>query len=173
MPRAGLLVSLLLLPLLGCPLGTPKEEIARRNGRITSRGNGVIDLTLTGSRITDYDMHFVNGVLSNNRAYREIFRLDVSGSMIGDEGLRQVAPTPGLTELDISGSRVTDLGIARLKEAAGLKVLSLKDTTITDAAVQFLETFKTLEQLDVSDTRLTPAAIQRLRQALPGCRVID
>ena len=173
MPRMGLVVSLLLLPLLGCPLGTPKEEIAKRNGRITSRGNGVIDLTLTGSRVTDFDMHFVNGVLGNNREYREIYRLDVSGSLMADEGLRQVATTPGLTELDISGSRVTDVGLAHLKNATNLKVLSLKDTTITDAAVQFLETLQTLEQLDVSGTRLTLKGVKQLERALPECRVIN
>ncbi len=116
---AGLMIVLGLVSTVGCPAPTPGERISQLNGRIVERGNQVIDLDLSGTRVTDSDMSYIHGLCSNSgRKWLSIHTLDLSNTAITDQALEMMAMQNGFSS------------------PGGLQVLILTGTNTSQAAIQ-------------------------------------
>ena len=73
--------------------------------------------------------------------------------------------------LNLQGTSITSQGIKELAESKTLNVLSISRTAVDDAAVPSLVKIKTLSWLTVSDTRISGEGLFTLRSALPQCNV--
>lgn len=104
---------------VGCPAPTPGERIKQLNGRIVERGNQVIDLDLSGTKVSDGDMNYIHGLCSNSgRKWLSIHTLDLSNTAITDQSLEMMAMQNGFSS------------------PGGLQVLILTGTNTSDAAIQ-------------------------------------
>lgn len=119
-----LLGCALIVVLAGCPAPTPGERMARLNGKISHRGNGVIDLDLSGSALADSDFSYVNSVCSNDRTIRSIHTLNLSDTAITDQFLQNMAlqkngftSPSGIEELILSNTEVSDAAIREYQRA--------------------------------------------------------
>jgi outer membrane protein assembly factor BamB len=97
----------------------------------------------------------VDGTLKDDladrlRQYRGDVVVHLAGLPISDEGLAQLAQTPGLcgVNLELCG-RVTDRGMRHLQQAMRLRVLRLTGTAITKDGLQHLTALRHLTALDL------------------------
>jgi len=112
------------------------------------------DMPVVLKRITD-DEITVDGALQDDAAARlwqtrgDVV-VDLAGLPISDEGLAQVALTPGLcgVSLELCGE-VTDRGLHHLQQAARLRVLRLTGTAITNDGLRHLTALRHLAALDL------------------------
>lgn len=116
---AKLVIIVLLIGLSGCFAPTPGERISQLKGKVVQRGDGVIDLDLSKTPLSDKDFVYVNAFCSNDRRYKEIHTLNLAHTLITDEFLRSMTLQ--------SGRFVTD---------SGLHELILTGTKTSDAAIQ-------------------------------------
>lgn len=84
-------VFLLLIGLTGCPTPTPGERISQLKGTVVQRENGVIDLDLSNTSLSDDDFPYVNAFCSNNPAYESIHTLNLAMTAITDQFLNNMA----------------------------------------------------------------------------------
>jgi internalin A len=85
------------------------------------------------------------GVLARLAAPAQAFGLDLKGSTITDEGLKELTGFRHLTVLNLHGTKVTDAG---LKQLAGLKNLTMLElTATTDETLRKLREFGLLQAL--------------------------
>jgi hypothetical protein len=85
------------------------------------------------------------GSLAGLAAPARAFGLDLKGSTITDEGLKELAAFRSLTVLNLHGTKVTDAG---LKELAGLKKLTMLELpATTDEALRKLRELGLLQTL--------------------------
>jgi hypothetical protein len=73
--------------------------------------------------------------------------------------------------LDLRGSKVTDDGLKELRRLHRLENLWLTETGITDAGTIHLEALKTLKEIDFTGTNVTKEGVSGLRRALPDCNI--
>lgn len=103
----------------GCPAPTPGERIEQLRGKVVSRGNGVVDLDLSGSRVTDADMTYINGFCSNDPTLKSVHTLNLSDTAITDKSLEFMAMQSGFItesgpkELVLTGTQVTSAAIEK------------------------------------------------------------
>lgn len=114
----GVMLSFACIFLAGCPAPTPGERIKQLNARVVSRGDGVVDLDLSGTKVVDSDMAYINAFCSNDPSLNSIHTLDLSDTAITDRSLEMMAMQNGFTS------------------AEGLKELNLMNTNTSDAAIQ-------------------------------------
>jgi hypothetical protein len=101
-----------------------------------------------------------------------VTELDLGRSRVGDEGCKVIALMPRLTSLDLRQTEVGNHGVAALGACKELRSLNLFGTKTGDYAMTGLGSLKNLEQLYVWQTEVSPAAVVRLREAVPGVRVV-
>jgi hypothetical protein len=118
-PTWSLWAASCLVLLAGCPAPTPGERLTQLRGKITDRGNQVIDVNLSGTAVTDADMGYLNALCSNSGGkWKSIHTLDLSNTAITDQSLEMMAMQSGFTS------------------QAGLSVLILTGTNTSDAAIK-------------------------------------
>lgn len=101
-----------------------------------------------------------------------IAELDLARTRIGDEGCKLLGTMPRLVSLDLRQSAVGNHGVAALAGCKELRVLNLFGTKAGDYGVAALAGCKHLEQLFVWQTEVSAAAVVRLRDGIPGLRVV-
>ena len=112
-------IALGLAMTVGCPAPTPGERMTQLNGRIIERGNQVIDLDLSGTKVSDGDMGYIHGLCSNSgRKWLSIHTLDLSNTAITDQALEMMAMQNGFSS------------------PGGLQVLVLTGTNTSGAAIK-------------------------------------
>jgi internalin A len=123
--------------------------------------------------------------------------LDVSNTSIGDAGLAALCKLPKLVKLNLYTTKVTDTGLDPLKSLPALKWLNLDKTAVSDAGLPKLKTLTNLEflhlgrttvsdaglpnlagltklkELHLTHTHVTPAGVSKLKQSLPGCKIVS
>lgn len=127
---------------------------------------------------------------------RQLEWLDLSGTKIGDNGLRQfagasklkqiflettavtsgglevMAGMPLLEEVFLSGSKIDDAGLAQLSGLKRLRTLEIIECeAVTDAGLEQLAKCKFLTTLDVRRTKVTAEGIGNLKRHLPKLEV--
>lgn len=101
-----------------------------------------------------------------------IAELDLARTLVGDEGCKVIATMGRLVTLDLRQSKVGNHGVAALAACKELRVLNLFGTATGDYGTAALSACKHLEQLFVWQTDVSAAAAVRLRDGIPGLRVV-
>jgi internalin A len=106
--------------------------------------------------------NFKPGVIVNLPAPSAPFAVDLSGTVMTDALLKELAVFKNLQNLDLRFTPVTDAG---LKELAGLKrlqTLDLDDTKVTDAGLKELAGLQSMRTLGLASTKVTDAGLKEL-----------
>ena len=103
-----------------------------------------------------------NGLLAKLPNPETPFGLDLSGSRITDDGLKEIVNLTNLQSLSLGGCKVTDRGIKELANFKRLEALDLSITRITDAGLKDLAKIKSLRTLNLGDTEITDAGLNEL-----------
>ena len=101
-----------------------------------------------------------------------VAELDLARTRIGDQGCKVIGTMPRLVSLDLRQSAVGNHGVAALAGCQELRVLNLFGTKAGDYGVAALAGLKHLEQLFLWQTEVSAAAVVRLRDGIPGLRVV-
>lgn len=101
-----------------------------------------------------------------------IAELDLSRSGVGDGACTVIAAMPRLLKLDLRQTQVGDAGVAKLVACKELRTVNLFGTKIGDYALAALGTLKQLENVYVWQTEASAGAVMRLREQVPGVRVV-
>lgn len=101
-----------------------------------------------------------------------IAELDLSRTRVGDDGIQRIAAMPRLVVLDLRQTAVGNRGIAALAACKELQVLNLFGTKAGDYGITALSSLKNLRELYLWQTDVSAAAAVRLREAIPGLRVV-
>ena len=77
---------------------------------------------------------------------------------------------PRLEVLTLSGNLITDRGLSQIASDGDLKILDLEATEVTDAGLVYIEGMKNLEAVNLGATRVTKEAVTQLQMARPDLR---
>jgi hypothetical protein len=149
---------------------TTLETFAGGQFTVQSVGDGSPLLSVTcagrGDEIDDAT------VLQLEPLREHVTELDLGRSKVGDEACKLLAKMPRLVSLDLRQTQVGNHGVAALAACAELRSLNLFGTKAGDYALAALAGLKQLEDLYVWQTDVSAAAVVRLRESLPGVRVV-
>jgi hypothetical protein len=101
-----------------------------------------------------------------------VTELDLGRTRITDAAGTVIAKMPRLTQLDVRQTTIGNHGIAALAACKELRSLNLFGTKAGDYGLAALATLTKLEHLYVWQTDVTAQAVVRLREALPGVRIV-
>lgn len=116
------LVCLLLLSCMsGCPAPTPGERIEQLGAVVTEKGNGVVDLDLSGTNVHDDDMAYIGAFCSNDSRYQSVHTLDLSDTSVTDAAIDHMTlqsefPAGGLQVLVIRNTKISDEAVSRFQQ---------------------------------------------------------
>lgn len=96
-----------------------------------------------------------------------------SSELIDDSTASYIARMRGLRRLKLSGTRIGDAGLRQLSVLKGLEHLDISSTSGTDACVEDLAKLSHLRELWIVGTSIGPAGLESLRKALPNCSVVS
>jgi hypothetical protein len=92
----------------------------------------------------------------------QLIDLKLDGTLIGDEGARQIAGNRNLLALNLSHTRVGDRGAEFLSELQSLETLELFRTNITDEGLAHLGKLQRLRFLQLSVNQITDRGVAHL-----------
>jgi serine/threonine protein kinase len=98
--------------------------------------------------------------------------LNLDDTKLTNAGVHGLATLPRLEELHLARTGIDDDGVAAIVRHQSLKSLRLDGTAITDAAVDALSQIKSLTTLSLNMTAITTTGYFRLKEALPGCKIM-
>lgn len=101
-----------------------------------------------------------------------IAELDLGRTRVGDDGCKVIATMPRLVSLDLRQTQVGNHGVAALAACKELRSLNLFGTRTGDYGLAALGALRHLEHLYVWQTDTTASAVVRLREGMPGLRVV-
>jgi hypothetical protein len=101
-----------------------------------------------------------------------VAELDLARTRVGDAGCAVIATMPRLVHLDLRQTAVANHGTAALAACKELRTLNLFGTKAGDYGIAALATCKHLEQLYVWQTDVSAGAAVKLRDGIPGLRVV-
>jgi Leucine-rich repeat (LRR) protein len=126
---------------------------------------GLVELSLGYGRYTDEGLKHLKPLVN-------LEKLELNRTRVGDKGLPNLAALPRLRSLNLNYTQVTDAGLDTIKSMAELRELSLDTGVITDKGLPALESMKGLRWLNIYHTLVTERGQNRLRESLPGCRIV-
>lgn len=131
-------------------------------------GNPLLTVSCCGKTedVTDASIAQL-AVLANN-----IYELDLARSRVGDGCCMELAKMKNLVKLDLRQTKVSNAGVKELAACKELRSLNLFDTDTGDYALNALVSLKKLERLYLYQTKATARGIERLKEAIPGVRVV-
>jgi internalin A len=124
--------------LKGCFLGAGDYDDLTPLQKLT----GLQDLNVSTSQVKD--LHAIEGL-------KQLDRLDLSHTLVGDEQLKSVASLVNLTELTLDETGITD--ITPLSALTKLTLLSIKKTNVSSLAP--IAGIKTLKKLYIAGSNVT------------------
>ena len=101
-----------------------------------------------------------------------IAELDLARSRVGDAACATIATMPRLYRLDLRQTLVSDAGAAKLAACKELRDVNLFSTKVGDLTMAALGGLKSLENVYVWQTEASAGAVMRLREQVPGVRVV-
>jgi hypothetical protein len=103
---------------------------------------------------------------------RELEEVELAGTDITDQDLKQLTDVPNLKLLNLASTQISDKGLAQLKGMKTLKTLSLVGTKVTDDGMAHLYDLKGLQTLILNDTKVTETGVNKLHVLVPDVKVI-
>ncbi len=124
MPPAILRTVVCLMAIVGmtgCPAPTPGERVEQLGAVVTEKGNGVVDLDLSGTNVTDADMSYIGAFCSNSSRYTSVHTLDLSDTAVTDAAIDHMTlqsefPSGGLQVLVIRNTKITDAAVEKFQQ---------------------------------------------------------
>jgi hypothetical protein len=98
---------------------------------------------------------------------RQLVELLLNDTPIGNAALRELSGLQGLETLALSGTAVTDAGLREVARLKGLRALRLNSTAVSDDGLAALAPLERLEVLELKNTPLRGPGLSRLA-ALKG-----
>jgi hypothetical protein len=145
-------------------------EFANGPFRITSVGDGspllAVECRGDSDAVDDRALQALAKVATH------VAELDLGRTKVGDEGCKLIATMPRLVTLDLRQSAVGNHGVAALAACTELRSLNLFGTKTGDYGIAALAACKHLEHLYVWQTDISTAAAVRLRDSVPGLRIV-
>lgn len=162
----------------GAPQGTYVSPVGARV--IGSVGDSLNSLVLRGCRSV------TNAHMAELRGLRRLAILDVSGTSVGDNGVRELcAVLPQLEALSCASTGITDTSCTHLRRLSKLVRLDLSMTKVSDAGIEALcnssngngdggssSSFLPLDTVSLGFTRVTLECLPGL-MGLPRLRSVD
>lgn len=131
----------------------------------------------------------------NEEYFSKVEELDLKGTNISDEGLKNINYLSELIELKLDGTNITSKGVKNLLNLGNLDLLSMNDTEITDRAIRYLSKLsimnlslrntnitndsieyfcriRDLEELDIRGTLIDERGVIELRRRMPDLIII-
>jgi hypothetical protein len=127
-------------------------------------------LSLRGTYVTDRGLACLTTIYTPS-PLKDLEYLDLSNTVVTDDGLRHIKEFGKLQTLILRGTKVKGPGLEHLQTLTKLRSLDLTGTDVSDADLRHLRDLKALQSLKLENTRVTNAAVERLRQALPTCTI--
>ena len=134
-------------------------------GENLSECSDLVNLNLSGTRITDGDLRFLKNLSS-------LTELHLSNTAITDQALVYLRGNVKLEILDIGRTRVSGIGLSRLEDLKNLRSLIMDQTVVSDRLMETVAKFADLDTLDLSSTRITDAGLAQLAE-LKKVRVLS
>ena len=133
----------------------PREKLVDRELHITLTGWDRRDYSALAARPETVVLQMANPDVTDQtlvylKGMTRLRELDLEGSQVGDEGLRELDALPGLETLRLKGTRITDAGFGR-----------------------WLAPRESLRQLDLRDTRVGKESGRAWRASRPGRRLLQ
>lgn len=136
-------------------------ELGIRIRRISADQAGLeLDFLAEGTVFGDAELERLEPLSTNLR------RLNLSRSLVTNEGLALVGGMPNLRRLDLSTTATGDAGLAHLGALPQLVYLNLYGTEVTDAGLTSLHGLSNLRQVYLWRTGVTPAGVEQLQASL-------
>lgn len=76
-----------------------------------------------------------------------------------------------VTALDLTGTQITDEGLKEVVKLQKLEALWLSNTKITDENLKELAKLQKLQELFLDGTKVTAAGVAELKKAMPNCEI--
>ena len=153
------------------PLTEAQAEKIRAAGFLASPvvpGTGLLRLTCYGREKTVDD-----GALRALRPFAgQVAVLHLGGTRVTDGIWTELARFERLIHLDLHQTAVQGKGLEALQGLSHLRVLNLYGTQVGDGAVAALSGLKGLRSLYLWDCPLGEESIEKLRESLPGTRIV-
>lgn len=127
--------------------------------------NGIRDLDLTGTDITDVGLEQVAQIPT-------LQSLRLKGTAVTDAGLDALVALPDLKLLDVGRTAVSDAGLKPIARIETLNYLLLHNTRVTDTGLKLLTSCRNLKGINLIGTQVTADGMEALRDELPECVVI-
>ncbi|HVE91063.1 MAG TPA: DnaJ domain-containing protein [Actinomycetota bacterium] len=139
-------------------MGEPFHRLADRYHRALSleaRGPDLSELrNLPVWRLKANSPDLDDAQLVHLREIDRMFWLDLSGTKVGDAGMRCLAGLPNLNHLELWDTLVTDQGLQAIGQTPSLEYLSLGETSITDEGLVHLAGLTNLDALVLTGTKV-------------------
>lgn len=138
------------------------DRIAQLGGVVKRRDDLVVAIDLSGSAVADEDLKYLTVFTQLDAVMLEqtgvsivgvkilpesIRRLDLGGTLVGDDDCDQLADRAKLTSVSFLASPLTDHGVERLCKNRALVELTLQSPSITDKAMDSIAACGSLESL--------------------------
>ena len=154
------------------------DRIAELGGSVKRRDDLVVAVDLNKSSVADEDLKLLGAFTKLDAVLLEqtrvsiagirslpdnIRRLDLGGTLIGNEDFDLLADRIKLTSVSFLASPLTDLGVERLCKNRQLMELTLQSELVTDRAIDAIAACEQLESLVLNGcTALTSGGIAKL-----------
>lgn len=102
----------------------------------------------------------------------DVIWLNLAGTKITDDGLKQIAGMKQLKRLHLEKTQIGDVGLDHLLGLAELEYLNLYGTQVTDAGAAKLAAMKNLKKVYFWQSQVSEEGIKSLQTALPDCQVV-
>jgi hypothetical protein len=103
-----------------------------------------------------------NGMISNLPRPNFSFSLDLTGSGITNEGLREITALHQLRSILLSENDISDQGLESISNLGDLTEIVLNKTKVSDDGLKQLAKLKKLKYLYLEDTKVSDAGIKHL-----------
>ncbi len=155
------------------------STMSTRRSRVATLPRDLHSLELRDSGFTDAEMVHLRGM-------KNLRRLGLGGTVISDQGLKELRRLSALERLDLRAfragdtgdavnnfdlttpqrarlrPRITDAGLRELTALKQLRWLDLTDTQITDAGLAVLKELTNLEELSLANTSISTQGVKEL-----------
>jgi Leucine-rich repeat (LRR) protein len=116
----------------------------------------VVHIDLSGEDFADEDLRHL-------RQFRNLRRLSLADTKVGDAGLEHIAELRELEMLYLRGcDRITNDGLRHLQGLTNLRDLTITSDQVTNDGIQHLAGLKNLESLDLSEVSITDEGVKHL-----------
>ncbi|MBP6918432.1 MAG: hypothetical protein KBB94_05920 [Legionellaceae bacterium] len=139
--------------------------------RIVSGDDTLTHLNLRNTGMTDQDLKKLRRAIrsSNNQT---LVSLDLSCNLLTDEGLKELADWPNLTDLNISANNFGKAGISSLCKNTGIQRLTARQNKLDHEAAALLSQQTQYEALDLGSNNLEDLGVKALAQC-PNLLILD